>query len=92
MWKFVPLRLVFLIVGLLLAAFITAGQAITFVWLSAFPERASQLESLEIKFWIYAAISVALLIADVVLFVLLVRQFKESLKYSKAAKGVGAKE
>lgn len=76
MWKFVPWRVVLLIVGLLIAALFAAGQAITFAWLSAFPERASQLDTLEIKFWGYATLSAALVIIDLVLFVRLVKQIK----------------
>lgn len=77
MWKFVPWRLVLLIVVLLLAAFLAVGQAIAFAWLSAFPERASQLESLEIKFWSYAAVAAGLVLIDMGLLVRLLRQIKE---------------
>ena len=76
MWRFIPWRLVFLMVVLLLAAFLAAGQAITFAWLSSFPERASQLESLEIKFWSYAAVSVALVAIDLALLVRLIKQIR----------------
>ena len=64
-------------VCLLLVAFLAVGQAITFAWLSAFPERASQLESLEIKFWSYSALAAVLVIIDLGLLVRLVRQIKE---------------
>ena len=77
MKKVTPLQLVFLIVILFIAAFLAAGQAITFVWLSSFPERAAQLESLEIKFWSYAVLSAALFMVDVVLLVRLVKQISE---------------
>jgi hypothetical protein len=83
MRKFGPWRLVFLMVGLLLAALFAAGQAVTFAWLSAFPERASQLESLEIKFWSYAAVSAALVIIDLVLLVALVRQINKDTSDNK---------
>jgi hypothetical protein len=63
-------------VVLLLAAFLAAGQAITFAWLSSFPERASQLESLEIKFWSYAAVSVALVAIDLALLVRLIKEIR----------------
>lgn len=80
MWKFVPWRLVLLIVGLLLVALFAAGQAVTVAWLSAFPERASQLEALEIKFWGYATLSAILVIIDLVLFVRLVKQIKDRVR------------
>lgn len=86
MWKLVPWRLVFLMVCLLLAAFLAVGQAITFAWLSAFPERASQLESLEIKFWSYAVVAAVLVIIDLGLLVRLVRQIKEGRSRSNKAK------
>lgn len=86
MWKFVPWRLVFLMVVLLLAAFLAVGQAITFAWLSAFPERASQLESLEIKFWSNAAVAAALVLIDLGLLVHLVRQIKDRRHCSNTAK------
>jgi|OpeIllAssembly_1097287.scaffolds.fasta_scaffold2525779_1 TRAP-type C4-dicarboxylate transport system permease small subunit len=76
MGKLTPERRVLLVVVLLIAAFLSAGQAITFAWLSAFPERASQLESLEIRFWAYAAISVTLVAIAVTLIVKLVRNRK----------------
>lgn len=74
MQKIIPWRLVWLMIGLLLAAFLAAGQAITFAWLSAFPERASQLHTLEIKFWSYATLAVVLVIIDLGLLVRLIRQ------------------
>ena len=88
MWKLIPWRLVFLMMGLLLVAFLAAGQAITFAWLSAFPERASQLDSLEIKFWSYAALSAALVIIDVGLLVRLIRQIKDRRKKSEGSNPV----
>ena len=77
MRKIMPLQLVFLIVILFITAFLAAGQVITFAWLSSFPERAIQLESLEIKFWSYAVLSVSLFMVDVVLLVHLVKQISE---------------
>lgn len=73
MLKFVSWRLLLLILVLLLAAFLAAGQAVTFAWLSSFPERASQLPSLERKFWAYSASAAALLMVDIWLSVRLVR-------------------
>jgi len=87
-----PWRLVFLMVGLLLAAFLAAGQAITFAWLSSFPERASQLESLEIKFWSYAVVSAVLIVIDLALFVYLVRQIKDRRRRSEDRNSVTAPE
>lgn len=77
MWRFMPWRLVFLMMGLLLAAFLAAGQAITFAWLSSFPERASQLASLEIKFWTYAAVSAVLVVIDLGLLLRLIRLIRD---------------
>jgi len=64
-------------VGLLIAAFLAAGQAITFAWLSSFPERSSQLQSLEIRFWSYTAISAILFVIDIALLVRMVKQIKD---------------
>jgi hypothetical protein len=64
---------------------LAAGQAITFAWLSAFPERAAQLDSLAIKFWSYAAVSVVLMVIDLGLLVRLVRQIKDRRRRSSVA-------
>lgn len=77
-------RLVIAVAGVSLAAFLAAGQAVTFAWLSAFPERASQLESLEVKFWVYAIVSAILVIVDLVLLVRLVLQIKNNARKSDA--------
>jgi membrane protein implicated in regulation of membrane protease activity len=77
MRKIVPWRLVWWMIGLLLAAFLAAGQAITFAWLSAFPEQASRLHTLEIKFWSYATLAVVLVIIDLGLLVRLIQQIRE---------------
>jgi membrane protein implicated in regulation of membrane protease activity len=77
MWKLIPWPLVRLIVGLLVVACLAAGQAITFAWLSSFPERATQLESLRIKFWSYASVSAVLVFIDVILVVRLTKRIKE---------------
>jgi hypothetical protein len=76
MWKLIPWRLVFVMVCVFLAALLAVGQAVTFAWLSSFPERAPQLESLEVKFWGYVAITTVLVIIDVGLLVRIVRQMK----------------
>lgn len=67
----------FALLFLFLAALFAAGQAITFAWLSSFPEQAPQLESLEIKFWSYTVLSASLFIIDVVLLLRLKRQIAE---------------
>ena len=77
MQKLGPWPLVFLMVCLLLAALFAAGQAITTAWLSAFPERASQLGSLEIEFWSYAAVAAILVVVDLGLLVRLMRRINE---------------
>ena len=56
------------------AAFLSIGQAITFTWLSALPEQAARLESLEWKFWIYAALSVVLVLVAINLVWLILRR------------------
>lgn len=76
MWKNIPWRLVAVMVGVLVAAFLAVGQAITFAWLSAFPERAAQLSELETKFWAYIALAVVLVIVDIGLLVRLIRQVR----------------
>jgi membrane protein implicated in regulation of membrane protease activity len=75
---------VLLILGLLVAAFLAAGQAITFAWLSSFPERSSQLQSLEIKFWSYAVISAILLLIDLVLIARVAKQIRDRRNHFKA--------
>lgn len=77
MWKQLPWPLVLVILGLLVAACLAAGQAITFAWLSSFPERATQLESLRIKFWSYASVSVVLVFIDAILVVRLIKRIRE---------------
>jgi len=67
-------RLVFLMICLFFGALLAFGQAITFVWFSAFPERVSQLQSLAIKAWSLMAIAAILVIIDLALLVHLIRQ------------------
>jgi membrane protein implicated in regulation of membrane protease activity len=85
MWGFMSQRLLFLILALLLLALVAAGQAITFAWLSSFPERASQFASLEIKFWRYTIVAVVLVLIDLVLLVRLIGQIKNKRSNSSAA-------
>jgi len=49
----IPWKLIVISIGLLLLGLLAAGQAVTFAWLSAFPDRAEQIESLQLKFWAY---------------------------------------
>lgn len=67
-------RLAALLCVVAVAAFLSTGQAITFAWLSAFPEQASRLESLEWKFWIYAALSLVLVVVALKLVWLILRR------------------
>lgn len=67
-------RLVLLMLLLLFGALFAAGQAVTFAWLSAFPERASHLDSLAFKFWVYAALCVVLLLVDFGLLIEIIRR------------------
>jgi membrane protein implicated in regulation of membrane protease activity len=83
MWKRIPWRLVILIVALLLVACFAAGQAVTFAWLSSFPERASQLESLRAKFWSYTVVSAVLLLISLALGVRLFNRIQEIRKDKK---------
>mgnify|MGYP006376709789 CR=1 FL=1 len=55
------------ILCLLGLALFSAGQAVTFAWLSAFPDRVAQLESLTMKFWIYTSIAVVAAVGDLFL-------------------------
>lgn len=79
MKKITSLQLMFVIVILCIAAFLSAGQAIALAWLSSFPERVTQLKSLEIKFWSNAVLSVSLFLVDVILVVRLLRQPSEQI-------------
>lgn len=67
-------RLALAMVFLLFVALFAAGQAITFAWLSAFPERASQLDSLTFKFWAYAGLCVVLILVDLGLLIEIIRR------------------
>jgi hypothetical protein len=58
-------RLIALLCTVAVATLFSLGQAITFAWLSAFPEQASRLESLEWRFWSYAALALVLLVVDI---------------------------
>jgi hypothetical protein len=66
--------LIVVMISLLLAAFFAAGQAIAMAWLSALQGQASQIESLELRFWSYVAISAVLLIVDLGLLVHTIRR------------------
>jgi hypothetical protein len=70
----------FLVIALFLASCLAAGQAITFAWISSFPEQASRLESLEIKFWGYAALSIALFVIDIFVILRVLKRFKSDHK------------
>jgi H+/Cl- antiporter ClcA len=60
-------------IGLILMLW-TAGQAVTIAWLSAFPERQSQLAAMEVKFWMYSVATVLLLAVVLAAVVALVRR------------------
>jgi len=45
-WQFA-----FFVAALLITALLAAGQAVTFAWLSSFPERNAELGALRVKFW-----------------------------------------
>lgn len=61
-WKISLLALI-----ILMLAFLALGQAITFAWLSGFPEQAPRIEVLKIKFWFYMIAALALVIVDSVI-------------------------
>jgi hypothetical protein len=54
-------RNAFALCALLALTLFAIGQATTFAWLSTFPAQAPRLESLQWKFWSYAALSMVLL-------------------------------
>lgn len=80
MSKAVAPLLLAIMVGLLVLALLSAGQAITFAWLSSFPERASQLQELELKFWSFAAAATVFLGIDLGLLLHLMRRTKSKPK------------
>ena len=71
--KLMPWRRTLLIVLVFMAALLAAGEAVSMIWLSGFPEWQPWLESLKIKFWCYAALSAFLMIIDVVLIARFIR-------------------
>ena len=75
-WKHIPWRLVVAIIAIFVLALFAAGQAVTFAWLSGFPERASQLPSLQLQFWSYAIASVILLLIDIVLTIYVLKKIR----------------
>lgn len=60
-------RLAVLLCVLVLATLFAVGQAVTFAWLSATHVDASRVESLQWKFWSYAALAMVLAVFDVVI-------------------------
>jgi cytochrome c biogenesis protein CcdA len=60
--------------GVLLLAMYAMGQAVTFAWLSGFPERAFQLESLRSKVWGYGIGAIVLIAIDLILLVCLIKK------------------
>ncbi len=48
--------------GLLIGAAFAAGEALTVAWLSAFPERVSDLPAMRIKFWSLAIAAISLVL------------------------------
>lgn len=57
---------VFLIIVLFLTSCWAVSQAVSFAWLSSFPEQASRLQSLEMKFWSYTVLSIVLFVIDII--------------------------
>jgi hypothetical protein len=54
-------RIAFALCALFTLTLFSIGQATTFAWLSTSPAQAQRLESLQWKFWSYAALSLVLL-------------------------------
>jgi H+/Cl- antiporter ClcA len=70
--------LVVLVLLLLVAGLFSAGQALTFAWLSAFPDRAAQLPALEARFWAFVSLAVVSLSIAVFLVTRLVRRLNDN--------------
>jgi uncharacterized BrkB/YihY/UPF0761 family membrane protein len=69
-----PYLFVLLVVGLLLAAFLSAMQAVTLMWISALSGSQSELASLRARFWPWAVVTVLLLSAGLWLAVRTIRK------------------
>lgn len=69
-------RSTLLVVALLLATLFFLGQAVTFAWLSTFPEQESRISLLRLRCWSYAALAVFSLVADVLCVVRLLKKQK----------------
>jgi hypothetical protein len=67
------------------AALFALGQAVTFAWLSALPEHAPRLESLERMLWTYALLFCALVALEVKVVWMLVQRLRE--REPRAANG-----
>ena len=67
-------QVVALFVVTTIAMLLAAGQVVTFIWLSSFPEQAHRLSVLEGKVWFYTAACLALFVADAYLAVALIRR------------------
>lgn len=66
-------QLVLIGVLLFVLSCLAVGQAVTFAWLSNFPERAGQLRELQIKFWTYITLAAIFAITDLAIIVHLVK-------------------
>lgn len=55
------------------AAFFCVGQAITFSWLSSFPERSERFAAYQTYFWGYGALAIFLVGVSICAFVLFLR-------------------
>lgn len=70
-------QLVILIVILFIVALLVLGQAMLFIWLSAFPENAFRLEVLTIKTYVCFTLFVFLIGIDVELFLHLIERLNK---------------
>jgi hypothetical protein len=66
-------RLAALLCVTVIATLFSIGQATTFAWLSAIPAQASRIESLEWRFWIYVGLTFVLLVVDLKLIWMVLR-------------------
>ena len=86
MSRFLQLRLwqsALLLVFCAGVALFCAGQAVTYAWLSSFPERAIQLSQLRFRFWSFVALFIVSTLGAFAFAYLTYRSIKKSRRSSK---------
>jgi uncharacterized BrkB/YihY/UPF0761 family membrane protein len=78
-------QLSLLIIFLFLVCCFSIGQAVTFSWLSNFPERATQLDKLQAKYWIWLIVGLIAAAIDLLVVVHLIKRFLQARKKKPAA-------